>query len=39
MEAELFHADYETDMIKLIVISCSFANIPKNEDYATLKAV
>jgi hypothetical protein len=39
MEAELFHADYETDMIKLIVTSCSFANMPKNGDYATLKVV
>jgi len=39
MEAELFHADYKTDTIKLIVISCSFANMPKNGDYATLKAV
>jgi hypothetical protein len=39
MEAELFHADYKTDMIKIIVISCSFTNTPKNGDYATLKAV
>jgi hypothetical protein len=39
MEAELFQADYKTDMIKLMVTVCSFANVPKNGAYAILKEV
>ena len=30
MEAELFHADGRTDMTKLTVTFCNFANAPKN---------
>jgi hypothetical protein len=29
MEAELFHADGQTDKMKLIVALCNFANAPK----------
>jgi hypothetical protein len=29
--AKLFHADRLTDMTKLIVAICNFANMPKNE--------
>jgi hypothetical protein len=29
--AELFHADGRTDMTKLIVYFCRFANAPNNE--------
>jgi len=31
VEAELFHADGQTDMTKLIVAFHNFANVPKNQ--------
>jgi hypothetical protein len=31
VEAELFHADGRTDMMKLIMVSRNFANAPKRE--------
>jgi hypothetical protein len=36
--AESFHEDRRTDMTKLIVAFCQFANVPKNEmqDWASL---
>ena len=30
--AKLFHADGQTDVMKLIDTSCSFANVPTNGD-------
>jgi len=35
VEAELFHADGETDMTKLIVTCRNFSNAPKNEPRGT----
>jgi hypothetical protein len=36
--AELFHADGETDMTKLIAAFRDFASAPKNECYITYVA-
>jgi hypothetical protein len=33
--AELFHADGQTDMTKLMVAFLNFANAPKNENKVT----
>ena len=37
MGAELFHADGQTDMVKLIVIFHNFANAPKNKILSNRK--
>jgi hypothetical protein len=37
MRAELFHADGQKDMTKLIVAFLSFANAPKNHCFKTKK--
>ena len=34
MGAELFHADGQTDMVKLIVTARNFANAPKSTQLA-----
>jgi hypothetical protein len=31
VEAQLFHADRRTDMMRLLMVVCNFANAPKNE--------
>ena len=33
MAAELVHSDRRTDMTKLIVAFCNFANVPKNSAF------
>jgi hypothetical protein len=33
--AELFHADGQTDMMKLMVAFCNFVNMPKNDNEDT----
>jgi len=36
VEAELFRADGEKDMTKLIVMCCNFSNAPKYEPRGTM---